>query len=1142
MTQQIGPQRDGAYAQFLVASSASEGSFTTIQSAINAAVTAGVGVVYVKPGNYTENLTFPGEVKVIGQGAYPGSGSATGLVYIYGTHTPPDSATTVTFDTVVLISAGDVFYSTDAGSASLYCNNCGLDLNGYVYNLVNWVGVLVISNCSDYSSVNSIVDNSGGTAQVRITNSNVGLSGSPAMTTSGYTLIEYSIINIPWVAANGTDIAVDYSDFLAQVTIQDNATGEFTYCRFTNLNAPSISMTSDEPVTLTCCTIDTNNSPAIDGASTGTLSLTDVAFIQNNAINTSVAVTGQTLALGSAGQFVGSTSGVISVNTQAAAGTYNFNLPITAGTSGQALVSQGGGSTAMIWQTSAQLSNFVVAQDGTGNYTTIAAALSAASAGDTIFIKNGTYTENPALVAGINLCAFTCDGYTPNVIISGECTFSSAGTVAISGVELSTNSNYLLAVTGSTASIVNLVNCNINCLNHIGINHTSSSASSAVNLYNCTGNLGTTGISLFSKSSAGSLLLFGCNMTNTGASTTSTSCSAGTNTIIFSNLAFPVFGSLTSTVVLEFSIITTTVNAYGTSGTGTGHAVISCILNTGTVPGIAIGTGTTVTVTNTSFKTTNTNIITGAGTLKYLDLSCTSTGSGITATTATQLSKGLPVDVANGGTGLATLTAHNVMLGEGTSSVAFASPTSSTSGNPLISQGAGADPVFSTTASVTQITVSNTPVNPSDGVNKAYVDLIAAGFSFKTACKASTTANLTATYNNGSSGVGATLTNSGTQLAFATDGYSASLNDRILVQFQTTQADNGIYSVTTVGSGSTNWVLTRTTDYDTAAEMAAGTITGVINGTLYANTFWVQVDVITTVGTDSVQFNDFGFNPTQFLQVSNNLSDVASKATSRSNLGLTAVATQSVTQYDTLVGGASNAITSISAGTAGAVYLSGGAAANPSFVVPTTVTGLTLTTNASTLEYDLTVPVLVSSGGTGVTSLTANAPVLSGATSTTALTTLPLTNGQLIIGSTGAIPVASTLTAGTGISITNGAGSITLANVAQPGIVWSVIIAGSGTLTANNGYIANNAGTISFSLPATATIGDTYRVTGINNATGWKITQNAGQTIHFGTATTTTGVLGSLESSATRDSVEIVCVATNNTFNVISSIGNITVV
>lgn len=107
---------------------------------------------------------------------------------------------------------------------------------------------------------------------------------------------------------------------------------------------------------------------------------------------------------------------------------------------------------------------------------------------------------------------------------------------------------------------------------------------------------------------------------------------------------------------------------------------------------------------------------------------------------------------------------------------------------------------------------------------------------------------------------------------------------------------------------------------------------------------------------------------------------------------------------------------------------------------------------------------------------------------------------------------------------------------------WSLVTGASQAMASNNGYIANNAGTINFSLPAASAVGDIIRITGINNAIGWQITQAAGQQIFFGASATTLGVGGSLTSSATRDSIEIVCVVANTTWNVISSIGNITVV
>jgi len=150
-----------------------------------------------------------------------------------------------------------------------------------------------------------------------------------------------------------------------------------------------------------------------------------------------------------------------------------------------------------------------------------------------------------------------------------------------------------------------------------------------------------------------------------------------------------------------------------------------------------------------------------------------------------------------------------------------------------------------------------TPTLSTDAATKAYVDGVAEGLHIHAASYAATTANLNATYSNGTAGVGATLTNAGANAAFTTDGVSPSINARILVRLQTSQAQNGIYVLSTVGDGSTPWVLTRATDFDTAAEMSGGDFTFVDAGSTLANTGWVSVDEVNTVGTDPVVFQQF---------------------------------------------------------------------------------------------------------------------------------------------------------------------------------------------------------------------------------------------------------------------------------------------
>lgn len=123
-------------------------------------------------------------------------------------------------------------------------------------------------------------------------------------------------------------------------------------------------------------------------------------------------------------------------------------------------------------------------------------------------------------------------------------------------------------------------------------------------------------------------------------------------------------------------------------------------------------------------------------------------------------------------------------------------------------------------------------------------------------CILGTTANLTAAYSNGTNGVGATLTNSGTQAALALDGVSVGLGNRILVKNQTTLSQNGVYTVTNIGSASTNWVLTRAADFDSPSQMIAGTILSIGAGTVGSNasTIWLLAAIVTAVGTSPLSF------------------------------------------------------------------------------------------------------------------------------------------------------------------------------------------------------------------------------------------------------------------------------------------------
>lgn len=157
------------------------------------------------------------------------------------------------------------------------------------------------------------------------------------------------------------------------------------------------------------------------------------------------------------------------------------------------------------------------------------------------------------------------------------------------------------------------------------------------------------------------------------------------------------------------------------------------------------------------------------------------------------------------------------------------------------------------------------------------------------------------------------------------------------------------------------------------------------------------------------------------------------------------------------------------------------------------------------------------------------------------LTLQQYSDGAIVSDSSGNL--ASTNDTAGLVLTSNGVGSSpTFQAAAAGGISWSVVTGTTQTLAANNGYFANNGTQVDFSLPATAAVGDTFAVAGMNNATGWTITQGAGQTIHFGDTDTTTGAGGSLTSTATYDVVELVCNVANTDYVVTRSMGNITIV
>ena len=198
-----------------------------------------------------------------------------------------------------------------------------------------------------------------------------------------------------------------------------------------------------------------------------------------------------------------------------------------------------------------------------------------------------------------------------------------------------------------------------------------------------------------------------------------------------------------------------------------------------------------------------------------------------------------------------------------------------------------------TSIALTTGTISTAPSNSTDIVNKLYADSIATGINFHAACNYATTAALIPanTYNNGSSGVGATLT-AISNAVLTIDGYTFLVGDvgkRILVKDEAAGANNGVYTLTQAGTASLPYILTRATDYDTSGtgtnEVDQGDFLLILSGTTNGNTSWIQQTPLPiTIGTTALVFAQFGAGPSYPISVANGGTGATTVAGAQTNL------------------------------------------------------------------------------------------------------------------------------------------------------------------------------------------------------------------------------------------------------------------
>ena len=316
----------------------------------------------------------------------------------------------------------------------------------------------------------------------------------------------------------------------------------------------------------------------------------------------------------------------------------------------------------------------------------------------------------------------------------------------------------------------------------------------------------------------------------------------------------------------------------------------------------------------------------------------------------------------------------------------------------------------------------------------------------------------------------------------------------------------GTSPVTTVGAAATITVNVQKTQ-----AIAATDATKVGLAVFDSADFTVDANgFVSAVGTGFLKTHT-GNSGGAIAPTANNINTLGTGSITISGAGST-LTTQltGLTNHAVLVGAGTATITNVGPSSSTGQVLQNNAAADPSY---------------STATYPSTTTVnqiLYSSATNTVTGLaTANNGVLTTGTTGIPVITALSANGQLIIGSGSGAPIAATLTAGSGITITNAANSITIAQTNPSGFPWTDVTGATQTISTNNGYVTDHAN-VTYTLPATANLGDTFIIVGKTGIT--TIAQNANQQILIGASSSTVGVGGSVAGNLASDSGTFYCV------------------
>lgn len=264
----------------------------------------------------------------------------------------------------------------------------------------------------------------------------------------------------------------------------------------------------------------------------------------------------------------------------------------------------------MAYRDYANNNGFIVALDGTGDFTSIQSAITAAPSGTIIYIKPGTYTENITMKDGVDLACFAGAAYSFNTRIHGKVSYSGSAMCSLSGICLETNGDYIIEFTGINAGNLNLINCYFELTNFSAIHYTNSNANSFLDIFSCESETYATGIALYVMTSPGELNIQKCFFYNDGLSVTVSTQTAGL--IRFSNsfCEFPLSNSGTTTLlgVINSTIDCTTINTTAVNIASTnvlGFNVSQSQFASGTSSCIVAGAGSVLLIAQTETSCTS---------------------------------------------------------------------------------------------------------------------------------------------------------------------------------------------------------------------------------------------------------------------------------------------------------------------------------------------------------------------------------------------------------------------------------------------------------------------------------------------------------------------------------------------------------